>query len=175
MSEHKLSLHDIERHRLDGGDRYQHCCCYFDQDDDEKQMTECNHHKETRNALGLAQEKIKALELQVMHAENEGYDAAKERIEHLEAALRETPCKVLLLQETPYNDCFPLEPCEPCHCGRSLLAGDTALNICEWFDDDGWHSGCGKDWEFIYDGPNENGLKFCLYCGKPVTVEDTGS
>ncbi len=48
----------------------------------------------------------------------------KERIEQLEAAIRETPCKVLLLQEQPYTDCFPLHPCEPCHCGRSLLAGD---------------------------------------------------
>ncbi len=42
---------------------------------------------------------------------------------------------------------------------------------CEWFDDDdGWHSGCGFSWEFIYDGPKENSLKFCMHCGKPVVI-----
>lgn len=44
---------------------------------------------------------------------------------------------------------------------------------CEWFDDDdGWHGSCGKDWEFTYDGPTENGLKFCMNCGKTVILAD---
>ena len=43
---------------------------------------------------------------------------------------------------------------------------------CEWYeDDDGWHGSCGKYWEFFDDGPEENGVKFCMSCGKPVVVE----
>ena len=45
-----------------------------------------------------------------------------DRIEALEAVLCEIPCKMLMLQEQPYDECFPLEPCEPCHCGRALAA-----------------------------------------------------
>ena len=62
-----------------------------------------------------------------------------------------------------------------------LFAGDSTPRRCEWFeDDDGWHGSCGQDWEFIYDGPTENSLKFCMNCGKPVevdglSVEDQGN
>lgn len=44
---------------------------------------------------------------------------------------------------------------------------------CEWaYDDDGykWEADCGTVWHFIDDGPNENGLKFCPGCGKPVVL-----
>ena len=43
------------------------------------------------------------------------------RIQELEAAIRDNPCRTLAAQETPYRDCFPAEPCVPCHCGKSLL------------------------------------------------------
>ena len=63
----------------------------------------------------------------------------------------------------------------------SQTAGNSTPDHCEWFeDDDGWHGSCGKAWEFTYDGPTENGLKFCMNCGKlvrlePESVENTGS
>jgi len=41
---------------------------------------------------------------------------------------------------------------------------------CSWNqDDDGyWHTACGNAFEFMNDGPNENGTVFCQYCGGKV-------
>ncbi len=38
---------------------------------------------------------------------------------------------------------------------------------CTWIDDeDGpWRTGCGQAFEFLTDGPRENGMRFCCYCG----------
>ena len=44
------------------------------------------------------------------------------RVEALEGAIQKNPCLVLVAQGVPYHDCFPLEPCDPCHCGKDLLA-----------------------------------------------------
>jgi hypothetical protein len=33
-----------------------------------------------------------------------------------------------------------------------------------------WTGACGVVWQFTTDGPKENGVKFCLECGKPVVV-----
>ena len=52
---------------------------------------------------------------------------ANERIEQLEDGIRKSPCEVMILQDQPWKDCFPVEPCEPCHCVRSLLVEDTGL------------------------------------------------
>ena len=52
---------------------------------------------------------------------------ANERIEQLEDGIRKSPCEVMILQDQPWKDCFPVEPCEPCHCVRSLLVEDTPL------------------------------------------------
>ena len=40
-------------------------------------------------------------------------------------------------------------------------------HACEWcVDDDGvWYTGCGHAWQFEDGGPNENGTKWCPYCG----------
>lgn len=42
---------------------------------------------------------------------------------------------------------------------------------CNWSEDvDGlWQTSCGKQFEFNDSTPLENGAKFCLYCGKPLT------
>ena len=51
---------------------------------------------------------------------------------------------------------------------------------CEWcVDDDGvWYTGCGHAWQFEDGGPNENGTKWCPYCGgrrsEAPNVEVTG-
>lgn len=45
---------------------------------------------------------------------------------------------------------------------------------CEWKledpDCDMWKSSCGIEWNFIASGPKENGVKFCVNCGKPVLL-----
>lgn len=50
--------------------------------------------------------------------------------------------------------------------------------VCEWKDEeesffDGyWHTSCGNDFSISNsDTPNENGFKFCCYCGK--TLKET--
>jgi len=48
---------------------------------------------------------------------------------------------------------------------------------CEWgqychddVDSSLWHTACGDAFCLVDDGPKENGMKFCCYCGKPLTV-----
>jgi hypothetical protein len=41
---------------------------------------------------------------------------------------------------------------------------------CTWTEDtDGvYHSACGHAFEYLHHGPNENGAKWCCYCGGPI-------
>jgi len=43
---------------------------------------------------------------------------------------------------------------------------------CEWLEPDedynAWQTSCGKEFEFINDGPKQNGTVSCCYCGKRV-------
>ena len=46
---------------------------------------------------------------------------------------------------------------------------------CEWsltedWESEHWQSGCGKEWEFMNDGPVENGVKYCHNCGRKVVI-----
>jgi len=45
-------------------------------------------------------------------------------------------------------------------------------SVCTWVEDEGvWHSDCGGAvWQFTDEGPAENGMKFCLACGRPLEV-----
>lgn len=46
-------------------------------------------------------------------------------------------------------------------------------STCVWKEDpdsDSWDGACGNKWSFINDGPKENGVKFCQYCGKHVVA-----
>ena len=47
------------------------------------------------------------------------------------------------------------------------------MESCEWkFDEeDYWETACGHYWCFLADGPKENGVKFCPYCGKEVVIK----
>ena len=50
----------------------------------------------------------------------------------------------------------------------------TPKSHCLWSQDtvdDFYETSCGNAWQFTNDGPKENGCKFCMYCGKPITVE----
>lgn len=33
-----------------------------------------------------------------------------------------------------------------------------------------WNTSCGQAWSFTTDGPKENGMNFCHYCGKPLRL-----
>jgi rRNA maturation endonuclease Nob1 len=37
-------------------------------------------------------------------------------------------------------------------------------------DEDYWHTACGEDWIFPEGGPDENKMKFCPMCGRPLKV-----
>ena len=46
--------------------------------------------------------------------------------------------------------------------------------FCRWIEDDEnecWDTGCGGRFEFTEGGPKENGVKFCLYCGKRLVAK----
>ena len=47
-------------------------------------------------------------------------------------------------------------------------------DACEWLlsdEDNGvWASGCGEAWCFIDGGPEDNNMRFCHGCGKPVAI-----
>ena len=45
---------------------------------------------------------------------------------------------------------------------------------CVWTEDtDGlWETSCGRSWTFIEGGPEENGVRYCHGCGKPVRIAD---
>ena len=36
---------------------------------------------------------------------------------------------------------------------------------------DTWEADCGAMWTFTDGGPQDNGMNFCLKCGKPLTEE----
>jgi hypothetical protein len=45
------------------------------------------------------------------------------------------------------------------------------LPKCEWLlsaDEDAWRTDCGEMFQFAEGGPQENGFKFCCYCGQPL-------
>lgn len=42
---------------------------------------------------------------------------------------------------------------------------------CKWIedeDDGAWDTSCGKRFLITEGTPEENGMKFCCYCGKPL-------
>lgn len=45
---------------------------------------------------------------------------------------------------------------------------------CEWAKDQDsiWHTSCGNAFEFTADGPCENGMLFCCYCGARLVDRD---
>ena len=53
----------------------------------------------------------------------------------------------------------------------ALLALPVAETGCEWHEDEdgNWDTACGEMFTFIVDGPKENWVKFCCYCGAKMT------
>lgn len=62
-------------------------------------------------------------------------------------------------------------PC-PVHPGNSPVIPDSCTWHCEE-DINNWHSDCGYQFQFMEEGPEENGVKFCPKCGKSVAVSST--
>ena len=55
---------------------------------------------------------------------------------------------------------------------KKHLAATAETKICRWtacrpnYDEDGvWETDCGEAFQFVEDGPAENNMKFCCYCG----------
>lgn len=44
------------------------------------------------------------------------------------------------------------------------------IHPCEWAEDDegAWDTQCGERFIFSADGPTENGMHYCCYCGRPL-------
>lgn len=65
---------------------------------------------------------------------------------------------------------------EATHLRHALAAVEAMAATCVWSIDEGdsvWQAACepARLWEFTADGPEENGMKHCLYCGKRVEVK----
>lgn len=59
--------------------------------------------------------------------------------------------------------------------GQSELK--ALLAACEWEYDEAdtvWTTSCGNMFVFTVDGPKENGMNFCPYCGKTLNVVANG-
>jgi len=42
---------------------------------------------------------------------------------------------------------------------------------CWWVDDgEKWSSDCDEAFQFTNDGPDENGFKYCPYCGSVIRI-----
>lgn len=55
------------------------------------------------------------------------------------------------------------------------VARETAPPVatCSWNEDAGgfWETSCGEAFVFTADGPVENGMRFCPYCGRSLEVK----
>ena len=52
---------------------------------------------------------------------------------------------------------------------------NTETKVCHWKHDDdtsSWDTTCDNKFQFTNDGPKENGMKFCPYCGGTLKVAD---
>lgn len=47
----------------------------------------------------------------------------------------------------------------------------AANEPCVWTEDEGgnWNTGCDNSFVIIEGSPAENKMRFCCYCGKPIT------
>ena len=56
-------------------------------------------------------------------------------------------------------------------------AGGTALRTpdrCQWQEDgEAWVTQCGHLFQICHGSPEDNGMDFCPFCGRPITTEAT--
>lgn len=89
----------------------------------------------------------------------------------LRSAANAQPAPVAPVCTCPSGDGSLRWPC-PVHPGNSPVIPDSCTWHCEE-DINNWHSDCGYQFQFMEDGPEENGVKFCPKCGKSVAVSAT--
>ena len=57
---------------------------------------------------------------------------------------------------------------------RAGVGAPAQQKACNWslMDEDNgvWESACGEAWKFIDGGPQDNNVRFCQGCGKPVAI-----
>jgi hypothetical protein len=48
------------------------------------------------------------------------------------------------------------------------------LSECTWKygNDRTYETSCGHVWEFFDGGPQENGARYCMYCGKSIHLQE---
>lgn len=50
-------------------------------------------------------------------------------------------------------------------------------DLCEWLQDEwdnSWDTSCGNKYQIIDGTPEDNGMKFCTYCGGPLVAVPAG-
>lgn len=53
--------------------------------------------------------------------------------------------------------------------------GVPYVDTCAWTYDEHhykWDTACGEAWQFMNDGPKENGVRFCHSCGRPIQTNE---
>lgn len=76
-----------------------------------------------------------------------------------------------------YAACIGADMWNACRAAM-LQAGNSPVipDSCTWHceeDINNWHSDCGYQFQFMEEGPEENGVKFCPKCGKSVAISAT--
>lgn len=106
-----------------------------------------------------------------------------EALRHLVASMDSEPVAWLLSGGGTKNVvCFdsgnayadPLREVTPLY--RHAQPVPVVPDSCTWHceeDINNWHSDCGYQFQFMEDGPEENGVKFCPKCGKSVAIPAT--
>lgn len=57
--------------------------------------------------------------------------------------------------------------------GRKAAEQDRVDAVCQWEQDDEggyWQTQCGEAFEIIEGTPEQNGMKYCHYCGKTLSA-----
>ena len=89
--------------------------------------------------------------------------AADERVDVLEGLVRKTLA-------------YFTEPGMPEDLLAEFKAGlANSIHACTWqYGAFSWHTACGQEWVFNDGTPEQNGMRFCHSCGKPLVVEGEG-
>lgn len=66
--------------------------------------------------------------------------------------------EVIAAVEAERDQLYPTP--EPETCAWKLASDDSGM----------WETACGRFWEFNEDGPKENRVHFCFFCGKPLRL-----
>jgi len=55
-----------------------------------------------------------------------------------------------------------------------MIKKEDEVDTCRWVWDEAteaYETDCGELFQFMTDGPIENGMRYCCYCGKPIEAK----